>query len=480
MGGIILNNTMFRVSSSPHIRSKESTQRIMLDVIIALMPALFASVYFFGAKVLIIVLTSIVFAVATEVAMQKIMNRPVTINDLSAVVTGLLLAYNVPSTAPWWMVAIGSIFAIAIVKHCFGGLGYNFMNPALAARALLLASWPVRMSSAAFVSPGVNAVTAATPLALFRAGAACDGGLITIRNEMADLEELGYIEQPYTSAGRIPSDKGYRLYVDSIMNQSLINAKKIEYIKQEFVEALGEIDDLVKHASKLLSNITRYTSIAMAPQFLKTSLKHIQLIGIDSINVLVVIVTDAGIVKNSVIRMEENIDTYTLGKISNILNEKLTGLSLDELNNLDISALSSEINGYNEVLNKVLPELFQALKYSDKIEVYHDGAANLLDLPEYSDVQKARDFLNVLEEHDILFKVLDESSKDLSVTIGKENKVTQLKNCSLITATYSLNGKTIGSIGVVGPTRMEYTKVISVVDCLTQNLNDILSKLLKT
>ncbi len=302
----------------------------------------------------------------------------------------------------------------------------------------------------------------------------------TIRNEMADLEELGYIEQPYTSAGRIPSDKGYRLYVDSIMNQSLINAKKIEYIKQEFVEALGEIDDLVKHASKLLSNITRYTSIAMAPQFLKTSLKHIQLIGIDSINVLAVIVTDAGIVKNSVIRMEENIDTYTLGKISNILNEKLTGLSLDELNNLDISALSSEINGYNEVLNKVLPELFQALKYSDKIEVYHDGAANLLDLPEYSDVQKARDFLNVLEEHDILFKVLDESSKDLSVTIGKENKVTQLKNCSLITATYSLNGKTIGSIGVVGPTRMEYTKVISVVDCLTQNLNDILSKLLKT
>ncbi len=302
----------------------------------------------------------------------------------------------------------------------------------------------------------------------------------TIRNEMADLEELGYIEQPYTSAGRIPSDKGYRLYVDSIMNQSLINAKKIEYIKQEFVEALGEIDDLIKYASKLLSNITRYTSIAMAPQFSKTSLKHIQLIGIDSVNVLTVIVTDAGIVKNSVIRMEENIDTYTLGKISNILNEKLTGLSLDELNNLDISALSSEINGYNEVLLKVLPELFQALKYSDKIEVYHDGAANLLDLPEYSDVQKARDFLNVLEEHDILFKVLDESSKDLSVTIGKENKVTQLKNCSLITATYSLNGKTIGSIGVVGPTRMEYTKVISVVDCLTQNLNEILSKLLKT
>ena len=175
-----MNNTIFRVSSSPHIRSKESTQRIMLDVIIALMPALFAAIYFFKAKVLIIVLTAVAFAVITEVVMQKIMNRPVTINDLSAVVTGLLLAYNVPATAPWWLVAIGSIFAIAIVKHCFGGLGYNFMNPALAARALLLASWPVRMSSAAFVSPGVNAVTTATPLELCRAGAACGDGIVTI------------------------------------------------------------------------------------------------------------------------------------------------------------------------------------------------------------------------------------------------------------------------------------------------------------
>ncbi|MCK9216349.1 MAG: heat-inducible transcriptional repressor HrcA [Firmicutes bacterium] len=302
----------------------------------------------------------------------------------------------------------------------------------------------------------------------------------TIRNEMADLEEMGYIEQPYTSAGRIPSDKGYRLYVDSIMNQNILNAKKIEYIKKEFMETLGEIDDLIKHASKLLSNMTKYASIAMAPQYGKTRLKHIQLIGIDNFNVLSVIVTDVGIVKNSVIRMEESLDIRTLDKISNMLNDKLTGLSLDKLNDLDISNLTSEVNGYNELLIKVLPELFQALKYSDKIEVYHEGAANLLDLPEYSDIQKAREFLNVLDEHDLLFEVLEDKSEDLSVTIGKENKITQLKNCSLITATYSFNGKVIGSIGVVGPTRMEYSRVISLVDCLTENLNDILSKVLKT
>lgn len=302
----------------------------------------------------------------------------------------------------------------------------------------------------------------------------------TIRNEMADLEEMGYIEQPHTSAGRIPSDMGYRLYVDSLMNQNTVKSEDREYIKKEFFETLGEIDRLIKHASRLLSNMTKYTSIAMAPQFKRTCLKHIQLVKIDSLNVLAVIVTDAGIVKNSVIRMEEDIDMYTLEKISSLLNEKLTGFSLEQLIDMDISVMDSGISGYNEVLVKIIPELLQALKYSERVEVYHDGAANLLDLPEYNDVQKAREFLNVLEEHDLLFEVLSDVSKDLSVTIGRENKFEQLKNCSLITATYSINGKTIGSIGVLGPTRIEYSKVISVVDCLTQNLNDILSKILKT
>jgi len=165
MGGIMVDSTLFRVTSSPHIRSGETTQRIMLDVIIALMPALFAGIYYFGMRSLIVTLVAVAFAVATEVVMQKVLKRPVTVNDLSAVVTGILLAFNVPSTAPLWMVAIGSIFAIAVAKHCFGGLGHNFINPALAARAMLLASWPVRMTSSAFLTPGTDAVSSATPLA---------------------------------------------------------------------------------------------------------------------------------------------------------------------------------------------------------------------------------------------------------------------------------------------------------------------------
>ena len=184
-----MDNFKFRVSSSPHIRSGESTQRIMKDVIIALMPALFAATYFFGLRVLFITGTSIIFAVITEAVMQKLLKRPLSINDLSAVVTGLLLAYNVPSTAPLWMVAIGSIFAIAIVKHCFGGLGHNFMNPALAARAVLLASWPVRMSSSAFLSPGVDAVATVTPLGLFKAGVGCGGEVAVVTSATLEVTE---------------------------------------------------------------------------------------------------------------------------------------------------------------------------------------------------------------------------------------------------------------------------------------------------
>ena len=161
-----MENSRFLVSSSPHIRSGESTRKIMMDVAIALLPALFAGIWFFGLRALWITVIAVGFAVASEIVMQKIMKRPVTVSDFSAVVTGILIAFNVPATLPLWMVAIGSIFAIVIAKQCFGGVGHNFINPALAARAVLLASWPVDMTN--WVKPGVDAIATATPLALIK------------------------------------------------------------------------------------------------------------------------------------------------------------------------------------------------------------------------------------------------------------------------------------------------------------------------
>lgn len=174
-----MENEQLVVSSSPHVRSESSVSGIMLDVVIALVPAVIAAAIFFGIRALFIIGISIATAVFTEALIQYLMKKPVTINDWSAVVTGLLLAFNLPPTAPWWLVVIGSAFAIAIVKQLFGGLGYNFLNPALAARAFLLASWPVRMT--AWVQPGADAVTTATPLAILK-GTEAAGQLPSLMN----------------------------------------------------------------------------------------------------------------------------------------------------------------------------------------------------------------------------------------------------------------------------------------------------------
>jgi len=161
-----VNNHFLTVSSSPHIRASHSTSSIMRDVVIALIPAFIAGIIYFGIKAAVLTIICVVTSVCTEAIIQKLMKKDITINDWSAVVTGVLLAFNLPVSAPWWLAVIGSIFAIAIVKQCFGGIGQNFINPALAARAMLVASWPVKMTSSAFA----DATTAATPLALMKSG----------------------------------------------------------------------------------------------------------------------------------------------------------------------------------------------------------------------------------------------------------------------------------------------------------------------
>lgn len=301
----------------------------------------------------------------------------------------------------------------------------------------------------------------------------------TIRNEMADLEEMGFIEQPHTSAGRIPSDKGYRLYVDNIMKQKTVNDAQREMIKKEFLDTLGEIDKLVKHASRILSQMTQYTSIVMAPQLRRTSIKQVQLIRIDSATILAVIITDAGIVKNSVLRLIQDVKPDVLIMITNMLNDKLAGLGMEDIENFDIEYMLNNSLGHGEIIEQIVPELVQTLFYSDTAEVYHDGVSNILNLPEYSDINKARSFLNIMEEKDLLFKVLNDVKGDVNVSIGSENKLEQFKDCSLITATYKINGKTIGSVGIIGPTRMEYSKAISIVEYMTNNLSEMLTKTLK-
>ncbi len=301
----------------------------------------------------------------------------------------------------------------------------------------------------------------------------------TIRNEMADLEDMGYIEQPHTSAGRIPSDKGYRLYVDTIMKQNTVNDAQNERIKQEFIDSVGEIDRLVKHASKLLSQMTQYTSIVLAPQLRRTRIRQIQLIRIDNATVLAVIITDAGIVKNSILRLAQDVQPDALIRITNMLNDKLTDLGMENEESFDIEDMLDNSAGYREIIEQIVPELIKTLLYSDTAEIYHDGVSNILNLPEYSDINKARDFLNAMEEKDLLFKVLNDIHNDMCICIGSENKIEQFRECSLIKATYKVSDKIIGSVGIIGPTRMEYSRAISIVECMTKNLSEMLTNILK-
>ena len=168
-----------------------------------------------------------------------------------------------------------------------------------------------------------------------------------------------------------------------------------------------------------------------------------------------------------------------LEKITKMLNERLTGYSCQEMYKVNLEEMVRHSAGYGEIIEQIVPELLNTLLYTDTMEVYHDGAANILSLPEYNDINKARSFFNILEEKQVLFDLLSETTSDINIKIGAENKIEQLKDCSLITATYRINGKTIGSVGVIGPTRMEYSKVISIVDCMTSNLSEILTKIIK-
>jgi heat-inducible transcriptional repressor len=302
----------------------------------------------------------------------------------------------------------------------------------------------------------------------------------TIRNEMADLEEMGYLAQPHTSAGRIPSDKGYRLYVDQLMKARKLTDEEAESIKIALEVKINELSQLIRQASLIMSRITRYTSIAMTPQMKKSTLKAVQVVPVDQGNALVVVVTKAGIVRNSLIRINENITADFLIRVSNIINEKLSGLSIEQINLHVIQDIENEIRFNKDIVLHVLSGIKDCIDQVDNQEIYMQGATNIFNFPEFRDIVKAREFLNMLDTKDILQSLLTmyNANGDIKVRIGNENEFAEIKDCSLITATYRFNDEVIGSIGVIGPTRMEYPKVITSLDYIRERINFELNKLI--
>lgn len=300
----------------------------------------------------------------------------------------------------------------------------------------------------------------------------------TIRNEMSDLEELGYIVQPHTSAGRIPTDKAYRFYVDTIMEEK---DREISDLKGMLIETEGKIDRVLKNVAKLLAANTNYASVVSAPQYQRNKLKFIQLSKVDSNQILAVIVVEGNVIKNNIIQVAEPLNDETILKLNILLNTNLNGLSMDEINLVMISKLKQQAGIHSDIVGEVIDAVAEAIRADEDLQIYTSGANNILRYPELADYQRAGELITAFEEKELLAKLAaksieDENDTRIQVYIGEESPIQSMKDCSVVTATYNLGQGMKGSIAVVGPKRMDYEKVVGTLRTMMTELENIYGK----
>ena len=304
----------------------------------------------------------------------------------------------------------------------------------------------------------------------------------TIRNEMSDLEELGFLNKPHSSAGRIPSDKAYRLYVDEMLKAQKfkIDLNKKEQIGNFLAKESREIEQLLQNSAKILSAVTSYTALAISPKMKEARIKHIQLIPINSKQILMVLISDTGVVKNSIFRLNKEISEEQINLISNILNNRLKGLSIDEIDENISTEIIKEIYEFKNIIDNIIPVINQSIEDIYNVDLYSDGITKILNFPEYKDLEKAKSFISFLEDKDMMVELMLNNSltQDIEITIGNENIHEPIKGCSLITANYRLGDKVIGKIGIIGPTRMDYNMVIKNLNLVSINISEIIDMII--
>ena len=306
----------------------------------------------------------------------------------------------------------------------------------------------------------------------------------TIRNEMADLEELGYIFQPHTSAGRIPSDKGYRLYVDNMMKdkeQELkAREKEVDDMREFLNDKVDKVETLLKNMAKMLANNTDYAAMISAPQARKNKVKFIQLSQVEDHRMLCVIVLEGNIIKNKIINVKEDIDSETLLKLNILFNSSLNGLTLEEINLGIISKMNGQAGEQLEIARSVLDAVAEAISTEDNLEIYTSGATNIFKYPELSDNNKAKELISTFEEKQLLTTLIEMDNENIEtgirVYIGEETPVQAMKDCSVITATYELEEGVQGTIGIIGPKRMNYEKVVDTLKNIKDQLDSVYKK----
>lgn len=307
----------------------------------------------------------------------------------------------------------------------------------------------------------------------------------TIRNEMSDLEEMGYIVQPHTSAGRIPSDKGYRLYVDHLIEQNEKKDKEISDMKEFVIEKTEKMDKILKKAAKMLATNTNYATLVSAPDVNHNKVKFIQLSQVDDQHLLAVIVMNNNMVRNKMVNLYEALDNETILKLNILLNTSLNGLAMNEINLGTIARLKEQAGIHSGIVSDVLDALVQTFAESEDLKIYTSGATNILKYPELSDSDSAATLLSAFEEKEELASLVTESLSDsektdngtgIQVYIGNESPIQTMKDCSVVTATYDLGEGVKGTIGIVGPKRMDYEKVMDNLKTLKSQLDGIYNK----
>jgi heat-inducible transcriptional repressor len=298
----------------------------------------------------------------------------------------------------------------------------------------------------------------------------------TIRSAMADLENMGYLTQPHTSAGRIPTDKGFRFYVDSLLEVRGLSYAERETIKTQYQQEQLDINEVMKNTSRVLSLLSQCTGLVLAPKFTNTVFKHIHFIKLKEYLILVIFISKSGIVQNKIIEFQEMVTQEELDKITKYINELLTDLTLIELKEKIVQEMKKEQVIYDRLLSKALRLSKQVLDSEKESELYVEGKTNILEQPEFADREKMKAILEALEEKSLLIKLLDKtmSREGIQVFIGSESKFKEIQGCSLVVSSYGSESYGLGTLGIIGPTRMDYSRVIPLVDYTAKSISQVL------
>ena len=294
----------------------------------------------------------------------------------------------------------------------------------------------------------------------------------TIRNEMADLEEMGLIEKTHSSSGRIPSEKGYRFYVDHLLSPFHLSARELNSITRTFQKGMFEFEKVVQESARVLSDLTNYTSIILGPEVFETKLKQLQIVSLSPHTALAILVTNTGHVEHRSFNVPKEISSQDLEKLVNILNERLTGVPIIRLQEKLYSEVEGLLRKYTSDFTTAYQYLKAALFDEQPIKLYIGGKTNILMQPEFKDIEKVKSLYSVMEQEDKIASLLRPEKDGIKVSIGQENKMDAMQGCSLITATYSLGEKQMGTLALLGPTRMEYSRVISLLNVLSAQMTD--------